>query len=254
MAEEVVAKGKGEDRPASASKPRRVKRPMFEDPKVDPSLPNVLLIGDSISIAYTLGVREALAGNANVFRPPVNCGPTTRGVESLDGWLGDREWAVIHFNFGLHDLKYMAPDKNLVSPDSEGAFQQVPPEAYRENLEKIVERLKRTDAVLIWRETTPVPAGAAGRIPGDARRYNEIAAEVMARAGDIRIDPFFAHAESIADDQREANVHYTPEGAQAQAEHVAEVIGEALRNVGGEALKNVGGEALDKSDSSGQVR
>ena len=33
----------------------------------DPQLPNVLLLGDSISIGYTLAVRELLAGRANVY-------------------------------------------------------------------------------------------------------------------------------------------------------------------------------------------
>ena len=39
-------------------------------------LPRVLLIGDSISIGYTLPVREALKGKANVHRPAGNCSST----------------------------------------------------------------------------------------------------------------------------------------------------------------------------------
>ena len=70
-----------------------------------PGLPRVLLIGDSISIGYTLPTRELLDGKANVHRIPTNGGPTTRGLEQLDRWLGDSRWDVIHFNFGLHDLK-----------------------------------------------------------------------------------------------------------------------------------------------------
>ena len=35
----------------------------------DPALPNVLILGDSISIGYTLQVRKLLEGKANVFRP-----------------------------------------------------------------------------------------------------------------------------------------------------------------------------------------
>ncbi len=46
--------------------------------------PRVLLIGDSISMGYTLGVRARLAGKANVHRPPENCGDTARGVKSGD--------------------------------------------------------------------------------------------------------------------------------------------------------------------------
>lgn len=74
---------------ALAQNGRRV-NPAFTDPDVDPSLPNVLLIGDSISIGYHLAAREALAGKANVFRPKANCGPTTRGLAQMDQWLGDR--------------------------------------------------------------------------------------------------------------------------------------------------------------------
>ena len=46
----------------------------------DPQLPRVLLIGDSISIGYTIPVRKELAGKANVLRIPANGGPTAKGV------------------------------------------------------------------------------------------------------------------------------------------------------------------------------
>ena len=116
-------------------------------PQVQDGLPNVLLIGDSISIGYTVMVREALAGEANVFRPLTNCGPTTKGLESLDQWLGDRKWDVIHFNFGLHDLKYMGPNnENLADPHAETSHQQVPIEQYAANLKQIANRLKKTGA------------------------------------------------------------------------------------------------------------
>ena len=65
--------------------------------EINPELPNVLLIGDSISMGYTKPVREKMKGIANVFRPATNCGPTTKGVAELDKWLEDRKWSVIHF-------------------------------------------------------------------------------------------------------------------------------------------------------------
>ena len=69
----------------------------------DPSLPRVLLIGDSVSRAYTRTVRKELRGIANVHRAPANCGPTSTGLKKIDVWLGDGKWDVIHFNFGIHD-------------------------------------------------------------------------------------------------------------------------------------------------------
>ena len=53
-----------------------------------PGLPRVLLIGDSISVGYTLPVRALLRGQANVHRLPENGGPTIRGLEQIDGGLG----------------------------------------------------------------------------------------------------------------------------------------------------------------------
>jgi hypothetical protein len=53
----------------------------------DPKLPRVLLIGDSVSRGYTLAVRAALAGKANVHRAPENCGPTANGLKKLETWL-----------------------------------------------------------------------------------------------------------------------------------------------------------------------
>ena len=70
----------------------------------NPSLPRVLLIGDSISIGYTLPVREQLAGTANVQRIPENGGPTALGLAKLEAWLGTNRWDVFHFNRALHDL------------------------------------------------------------------------------------------------------------------------------------------------------
>ena len=83
----------------------------------DPKLPRVLLIGDSVSRGYTLAARHALAGRVNVHRAPENCGSTANGVKKLDIWLGDGKWDVIHFNFGLHDLKYLDEKGKYVPPE-----------------------------------------------------------------------------------------------------------------------------------------
>ena len=203
----------------------------FQPPQVQAGLPNVLLIGDSISIGYMVDTRKELSGEANVWRPTTNCGPTTRGLESLDAWLGDRKWDVIHFNFGLHDLKYMGPNnENLADPDSDQSHPQVPIEQYAANLKKIAERLKKTGATVIWCETTPVPEGAAGRVPGDSRRYNDAAAKAMNEVGGIKTDPLYAFALKHADTQKKANVHYSPEGSKKLAKQVAASVREALNS------------------------
>jgi len=191
-------------------------------------LPRVLLIGDSISMGYTLEVRKLLEGKANVHRPGTNCGPTTRGLEQIDEWLGKGKWDVIHFNWGLYDLKYMKPDGNLADPNAEGVRQQVPPDQYEKNLRELVARMKKTGAKLIWASTTPVPAGSQGRIKGDAAKYNEIAKKVMTEAG-VETDDLYALVMPKLDEyQQPKNVHFKAAGYKALARQVAECITKAL--------------------------
>lgn len=192
-------------------------------------LPRVLLIGDSISMGYTLQVREMLKGKANVHRPPTNCGPTIKGLEQLDSWLEvggkEKKWDVIHFNWGLHDLKYIgSKGDKIADAKAKTSRQQVSPEDYEKNLRELVKRLQKTKARLIWRNTTPVPKGARGRIPGDSVKYNEIAAKVMKDAG-IEIHDLYSYAfKNTAKIQRKADVHYTPEGSKALASEVVKAI------------------------------
>ena len=197
----------------------------------NPSLPRVLLIGDSISIGYTVPVRQLLTKEANVHRPRTNCGPTTRGLDGIDAWLGDKNWDVIHFNWGLHDLKFMGPNgENLADPKSTTSHQQVPPAEYEKNLRKLVVRLKKTGATLIWCSTTPVPEGAKGRVVGDSVAYNKIAAKVMKDEG-VAIDDLYSFAKARAKEiQLPANVHFSKDGSAKLAEQVATSIRAALKS------------------------
>lgn len=189
-------------------------------------LPRVLLIGDSISMGYTIPTRKLLEGKANVHRIPVNGGPTTRGLDQIDEWLGTSKWDVIHFNFGLHDIKHV--DDAGASVDATVGRRQVELEAYRDNLRAIVKRLQRTGARLIWCSTTPVPEGAKGRVPGDELAYNAAAAEVMRDAG-VEINDLHAFAvPRMAEIGKPSDVHYTPQGSRILADEVARRIEVAL--------------------------
>jgi lysophospholipase L1-like esterase len=202
--------------------------PSFVPVPDDPNLPRVLIIGDSISMGYTIPVRQLLAGKANVHRPPANCGDTARGLKNLTKWLGDGHWDVIHFNFGLHDLKYLNAQGKYVDP-SKGK-QVASPQKYAANLEVLVARLKKTGAKLIWASTTPVPAGTIGRIEGDEVPFNQAAEKVMHENG-IPIDDLYAVAESnLTEFQRPHNVHFTPKGYAALAASVNRSIEAALQN------------------------
>ncbi len=197
--------------------------------KDDPRLPRVLLIGDSISIGYTLPTREFLKGKANLHRIPTNGGPTTKGLASIDAWLGNDNWDLIHFNWGLHDLKYMGPNGENLFPKEKGGKPQVPIDAYEKNLDKLVTRLKKTRAKLIWRNTTPVPPGSKGRYVGDSVKFNTAAARVMKKHGVPTHDLFTMSQKRMKEIMRPANVHYTPEGSKVLGKDVARVIMEVLK-------------------------
>ena len=80
------------------------------------SMPNVLVIGDSVSIGYVGGVTKILSasGTAAVQHGPWDvsdggAGDTAVGITCLDRWLVTQaqlavKWDLITFNFGLHDM------------------------------------------------------------------------------------------------------------------------------------------------------
>jgi len=202
----------------------------------DPKLPNVLILGDSISIAYTLDARQALRGKANVFRPmlpdkkPQNCGDTPRGLALLDEWLGDTRWDLIHFNWGLWDLCYRHPQsKEQGGRDKVRGKLTTTPKDYERNLEKLAARLKATGAKLIWANITVVPEGEAGRFVGDDIKYNAIAARVMERHH-IPVNDLHRTSKSFPPElfSGPGDVHFTAEGSAKLARQVAKCISNAL--------------------------
>ena len=205
--------------------------PSFAPVTDDPNLPRVLLIGDSISMGYTIPVRDMLKGTANVHRPPANCGDSARGLKNLTTWLntdGNDKWAVIHFNFGLHDLKYLDANGKYTNPP-EGK-QVASTETYEKNLRELVARLQKTGAKLIWASTTPVPYGTVGRIKDEEQKYNAVAEKVMTD-NHIPIDDLWqiAHTDQ-SKIQRPKNVHYTDAGYEELAASVTKTIETALNS------------------------
>lgn len=192
----------------------------------DPRLPRVLLIGDSVSRGYTLAVRRALAGRANVHRAPENCGSTANGVKKLDVWLGSgsptrqpsdsqppARWDVIHFNFGIHDRATSAAD-------------------YEQRLGAIVTRFQATGAKLIWASTTPVPPDTKdGSAASEAIvEKNRLAARVMQEHGVAMDDLFTFITPDLAKVQNPKDVHFNAEGYERLGGQVAASIEAALKS------------------------
>jgi hypothetical protein len=205
----------------------------LENPPGDSSLPNVLLLGDSISIGYTIPVREQLAGKANVFRPPCNCQYSSYGAAKVKSWLGKRKWDVIHFNWGIWDTHCLRGGVLVRGADEKkcpaGELKIRATETqYLENLERIVHELEATGAKLIWASTTPV-MGPGDRQFEDIVLYNHAAAKLMRDRG-IVVDDLHAYVlPYLAQWRTDDRCHYNALGCRMLGEKVAGSIDAALR-------------------------
>lgn len=212
--------------------PEQDKEGLRSNADIEAKLPNVLILGDSISIGYTVSVRKGLEGVANVVRPKANCGDTRAGIANIQTWLGDTKWDVIHFNWGLHDLCYRHPEsKEKGNRDKVKGAQSVPIPDYEKNLEQLVERLQKTGAKLIWANTTLVPDGEVGRFVGDEIKYNGAAERIMEKHG-VTINDLHATSAAFSGDlfTGKGDVHFTQQGSNKLAAQVIAKVNEALGN------------------------
>lgn len=201
--------------------------------RVDATLPNVLLIGDSISAGYLPFVRDQLAGFANVYRIPTNGGDTSKGRRELTHWLrtgGVTRWDVIHFNFGLHDIKERPSGET--APMTDGFARTTSLDDYRANLEQLCTELLATGARVLFATTTPVPPVEVSprRKNGDVIAYNAAARAIVSARRVAIVDLYTAAASHLREWQRPANVHFTSAGSESLGRHVAAAIRNALQS------------------------
>lgn len=186
----------------------------------------ILIIGDSISLGYFSHVKKALESEAEVFHNPGNAQHTGTGLRMIDKWLGDTQYDVIVFNWGLWDLCYRhAESTEQGQRDKLNGEITFTVDRYEANMEQLVKRLKQTGAKLVFVTTTVIPPNEAGRFEGDEVTYNEAAIAVMETYGVSVLD---LHGPSVAIHETykkgSGDVHYTAEGSQKLAEHIAEGI------------------------------
>ena len=195
----------------------------FDNPVDDPSLPRVLIIGDSISIGYTPRVRKLLEGKVNVHRPKTNCRWSAFGDENVLQWVGDGKWDLIHFNFGLWDW-YGWKQENKSTPES-----------YEKSLEGIVNKLKSSGAKLVFAVTTPPCIGPEKKVQfivsrERAEEFNRLALAVMKKHGVVINDLYSVIGKDRAKYQLgENDVHYNDAGRDLLAAQVSKVITKELK-------------------------
>ena len=203
------------------------------------NLPKVFIYGDSVSIGYTEYVRASLKNKACVYRLHTNGQSSNEFITRIEGlrkrmfqpnlkegW--DFDWDAIHFNVGLHDLKYLAKRKL----DKVNGTQVSTLKLYEENLHKIINYLKTTypKAKLIFATTTPVPDGAEGRVAGDSVLYNKVALKVMKQYPEVIVNDLFTFSVPVLKEYgvKEGDVHYKAEGSRLQGIQVAKKIGDSI--------------------------
>ena len=195
----------------------------FDNPLDDPGLPRVLIIGDSISIGYTPRVRKLLQGKANVHRPKTNCRWSAYGNENILQWIGDENWDLIHFNFGLWDW-YGWKQENKATPES-----------YAKSLDGIVNKLRPSAAKLVFAVTTPPCIGPEKKVnfmvsDEQAEGFNRLALAVMKKHGVVINDLYSAIGKDRAKYQLGKNdVHYNDAGRDLLAAQVSKVIVKELK-------------------------
>jgi hypothetical protein len=179
----------------------------------DAKLPNVLLLGDSITRNYFPEVRRQLDGVANVYlmasSTSVGDPRLARQIEEFSKAEGV-EFEVVHFNNGMHGWAYSEKEYRKAFPAFVSEIRAIAPKA-----------------ALIWATSTPVkketePGPTNARV--DAR--NAIAESIVKPAG-ITIDDqhglMLKHADLYQD-----GVHFNEDGSALQGKQAAQAIREAL--------------------------
>jgi lysophospholipase L1-like esterase len=177
-------------------------------------LPNVLLLGDSITRNYFPEVVKELAGRANVY---LMASSTSLGDPRLGPQIEEFaraegvQFAVVHFNNGMHGWAYSEAEYRAAFGGLIASVRGIAPKAR-----------------LIWASTTPVRKDAApdAEKPGatNARVDTRNAiAEAAVKAAGIPIDDqhglMMGHGDLHSDD-----VHFNDAGAALEGKQAAGLI------------------------------
>lgn len=104
---------------------------------------------------------------------------------------------------------------------------------YEKNIRTIIPYLKKLapGAKIIFATTTPVPEGEAGRVAGDALKYNNVALRIMKEFPEIIVNDLYSFTKPNQPKwwMKPGNVHYAPEGCKAQGNEVSRIILDVLK-------------------------
>jgi lysophospholipase L1-like esterase len=184
-------------------------------PHPDLKLPNVLLLGDSLSRNYFPQVTKNLAGVANVY---LMASSTSVGDPRLPRQI--REFAamehvpfrIVHFNNGMHGWDY-----------TEAQYKAAFPEFLR-----TVRSLVARNSTLIWATTTPVKPQAFNGATNNRVDARNVIARSFIDAVHIPVDD--QHALMMRhQDLYQDTVHFNTAGSNLMGDQAAAMIRAQLR-------------------------
>jgi hypothetical protein len=179
----------------------------------DAKLPNVLLVGDSITRNYFPVVQKQLAAAANVYLFATSaCAGDPRLPDQLKEFarMERVSFKVVHFNNGMHGWTYNEAEYAAGLKDAFTAIQSIAPEA-----------------AVIWASTTPV-RGETQPGPTNARvmARNAVALSLIKKAA-LSVDDQHELMEQHPD-LYEDNVHFNALGAGLEGNQATGLIRKAL--------------------------
>ncbi len=201
------------------------------------TLPNLFVLGDSISIEYGPFLEQLTTGKWQYARKTGMSDTLLTNDIPQGGNGGDSRMCldylatsntrqsiaadVLLLNCGLHDIKLDAKRYE------DGT--KVPLEEYKVNLAKIIKVVKQMGPKLVWVRTTPVneaqhntPDSKLHRLQRDVERYNEAADGVMRAHGVPAIDLFgFTMSLGPTDKTLRDGRHFHQPVSQLQAAYIA---------------------------------
>ena len=180
----------------------------------DVGLPNILLVGDSITRNYFPEVTEELNGTANVylFATSASVGDPRLPRQIAD--FVDMEsvrFRIVHFNNGMHGWNYSEDEYRHAFPAFVTAIRAIDSEAQ-----------------MVWATTTPVRIHIENGATNDRVNARNAIALSYVTAANIPVDDQHSlmtkHLDSFQD-----NVHFNETGARIQGRQAAQIIRKLLR-------------------------
>ena len=178
----------------------------------DSKLPRVLLVGDSVCNGYYDKVAKELKGKAHIAKLATSASLGDPALlDQMKLLLANYDFAVIHFNNGLHGFDYID-------------------EEYGRDIHELLQIVRQHAplAKLIWATSTPVRKKAPNLEEFDkenaiVKSRNRIVVNVATKH-QIPINDLYSLVENHPEYWKDDGVHFKPEGQVIQAKQVVKHI------------------------------